>query len=458
MKKTLFLLIAALTFGSDGCERQRHPFFKPLEPVYKKLSNGMELFVLEDREFPTVQLSLFIRGGSVYDPQGKEGLSTVAMQTIRLGGTEGRRPEEIEESLEFVGASLEMGTSPEYHSASLALLKKDLGLGLDLLFGLLRRPALDPSRFEIIKGKTKEAIRREKEDPLTLAYKEYPSFVYGEGSAWGRKATVKSIDRIGREDVKRFHREFIHPDRMIVAVAGDFGVDEIVSAIEERVGGWKPAGDGLSEIPRIEERFEKEVALIPREGLTQTTILIGHLGGKRDNPDKFPLLVMNFIFGGSGSLTSRLGEEIRSSAGKAYAVWSDFGFAKDYGLFRAVAQTELTNTDWVVQKIQAMIRDLAQNPDFTEEEIERAKLAILRSLIFDFETRFAQVREQAKFHLWGYPKNYLELFQREIAKVSKADLKRVAKQYLHPEGLKVLLVGDEKGVEKMGSVTKRSIE
>ena len=456
--RRIFLSILILIIGFSGCGRDHYPFFKPLKPTYKKLSNGMELFVLEDREFPTVQISLFIRGGSVYDPRGKEGLAAVSMQTIRLGGAVERRPEEIEEELESVGASLEMGTGPEYHSASLALLKKDLDPGLDILFDLLRRPLLDQERFEIIKARTKEAIRREKEDPLTLAYKEYPSFIYGEGSAWGRKLTLASADRIAWEDVKRFHGDSIHPDRIILAAAGDFTADEIIAKVESRVRDWNPFGLPLAAIPPIEEKFEKEVALIPREGLTQSTVLIGHLGAKRDNPDKFPLLVMNFILGGSGSLTSRLGEEIRSSAGKAYAVWSDFGFGKDYSLFRAVAQTQLENTAWVVQKIESMIRDLSERPDFTEDEIRRAKQAILRSLVFDFETRFAQVREQAKFHLWGYPKNYLELFQKEIAKVSRADLERVAKKYLHPDGLKVLLVTDEKGVEKMGPVTKRSIE
>jgi predicted Zn-dependent peptidase len=97
-----------------------------------------------------------------------------------------------------------------------------------------------------------------------------------------------------------------------------------------------------------------------------------------------------------------MGEEIRSTAGKAYGVWSDFGFGRDLGIFRAVAQTALENTGWVVKKMKDMIAVMAQDGGVTPEETAAAKRAILRGLVFDFETRFAQVREQARFRLWGY--------------------------------------------------------
>jgi zinc protease len=158
---------------------------------------------------------------------------------------------------------------------------------------------------------------------------------------------------------------------------------------------------------------------------------------------------MNFILGGSGSLTSRMGEEIRSNAGKAYDVWSDFGFGRDLGVFRAMAQTALENTDWVVKKIAEMIETM-KSGNVTPDETSKAKFAILRSLVFDFETRFAQVREQARFHLWGYPDDYLVRFQKGISAVTPEDVGRVAKGYLHPEGLKTLVVTDEKEAGKLG--------
>lgn len=454
MEKRFSLLL--LIFLIPACGRPS--FFKPVKPAVQKLPNGLEILAIEDHELPTAQFFLYIRGGSVTDPKGKEGLSSVAMQAIRLGGGGGIGPDEIEETLEFTGASLEMGTNQEFWSVSLSLLRKDLETGLGILLKLLQRPALDPDRLETIKRRTKEALERKKENPLALAYQEYPSLVYGEESPWGRRPTLASIDRITRDDVVRFHREFIHPDRVIVAFSGDFSVDRMVSLIEKGTKDWRPAGVDLPSIPPLKDEDERRVALIPRKGVTQATILMGHLGAKRDNPDKFPLLVMNFILGGSGSLTSRLGEEIRSSAGKAYAVWSDFGFGRDYGLFKAVAQTSLDNTQWVMQKMESMIRETSTSPRFKQEEIERAKRAILHSLFFDFETRFAQVKEEARFRLWGYPENYLEIFQREISKVSEADLERVARRYLHPDGLRILLITEEGEIPKFHADLIRRVD
>lgn len=448
--KTISLISLLLILAVAACAGRgdQPPLLKPLRPSLQMLSNGMELMVLEDHEFPTAQFQFFIRGGTVYDPPGKEGLAAVAMQTIRLGGAVGRLPNQIEEDLEFTGTSLEMGVTAEYNSVVLGLLAKNLDQGLDILFDLLRRPTFDGGRFEMVKARIKDGILREREEPARLGLKEFGALVYGEASPWGRQATPESIDRITVEDVKRFYEETIFPDRMLVAAAGDFSSAQIAARIEERSKDWKPAGWQPAAVSPVTEKFDKEAWIVPQKGLTQATILIGHLGAKRENPDKFPLLVMNFIFGGSGALTSRLGEEIRSSAGKAYAVWSNFGFGRDYGLFYAVAQTALENTQWVVNKMAEMIRSAAKRPDFGKKEVESAKRAILRSLVFDFETRFNQVKEQARFHFWGYPEGYLVTFQKKIAGVSKEEVDRVAQEYLHPDGCKVLVVTDEKDLEK----------
>ena len=444
MKRLLIPVLLLLAAG--GCARKPtvDGFFVPLKPSLTKLPNGIEVMVLEDPEFPTLQMQVTIRGGSVYDPPGREGLASLAMQAVRLGGAEGRDPGSIEEDLEFVGASLEMGASAEHLSAGLSLLTKDVDLGLGLLFDLLRRPALDAARFGVVKERMKDAILRDEEDPLRLAYREFPGMIYGDLSPWGRKVTVASVGAVTRDDVAAFCKTALKPDRILIAVSGDLPEKEILEKIRLRTEGWEKSSEALPEIPPVTPEFSKAARTLPRPDLTQSTVVMGHLGTKRDNPDKFALVVMNFILGGSGSLTSRMGSEIRSTAGKAYGVWSDFGFGRDLGIFRAVAQTALENTDWVVKKMQEMIGAMAQGGEVTPEEILAAKQAILRSLVFDFETRFAQVKEQARFRLWGYPDDYLVRFQKGIAAVTPEDVRRVAKKYLHPEGMKVLVVTDGK--------------
>ncbi len=455
MKKLFSLTSVVLALAAFiGCGRRDYPFFKPHHPALKKLSSGMELMALEDHEFPTAQLFFYIRGGSIYDPPGKEGLAALAMQALRLGGADGLTPDDIEKELEFDGTSLEMGAGSEFNSVALSGLTKDIDHGLEMLFDLLRKPKFDLARFETVKARAKDALLRDLEDPLRLSFREYPPLIYGEENPWGRRVTVQSLDSITRDDVLKFYDDFIHPDRILIAASGDFRVKELVKKIEALQKGWKPVGKDLLEIPPVKESYGRSVLMIPQKDITQSTVLVGHLGSKRSNPDKYALVVMNFILGGSGALTSRLGEEIRSSAGKAYSVWSDYGFGRDFGMFREVAQTALDNTEWVTRKLEEILKKMAEKPDFTEQEVTSAKKAILRALIFDFETRFAQVKEQARFHLWGYPDNYLESFQEGIAHVTKEDVERVAKKYLHPEGLKVLIVTNEKQVESYRNLLK----
>ncbi len=438
MKRLLIIAMLALL----SCRRGDATLFRPQSPDFRTLPNGITMFFIEDREFPTVQMFFYIRGGSVHDPKGKEGLASLAMQALRQGGSVRRSADEIDEVLDFSGINLEMAASQEFESLQLSLHKKDLDQALSILFDLLKEPAFDPSRFEIVKSRMQEALKREEEDPLTVGYREFPGFIYGPDASWGRKSSVASLGRIGRDDVVGFFNRQITPDKIVVAASGDLSADELRDKLQQKTMGWAPVPTELPPIPALAATDGKDGRILSKPGLTQSTILIGHLGESRDNPDKFALLVMNYILGGGGSLTSRLGEEIRSSSGKAYGVWSDFGFGRDRGIFRAVAQTALGNTAWVARKMAEMIRETAHHPQFSEEEIRRARESILRSLFFDFETRFSQVKQLAQFYLWGYPADYLDVFQKNIRSVSCKDLERVAATYLKPDVLKMLVVTD----------------
>ncbi len=446
MKKALIaLMLCSLSlpvFAKD--------IFVPRKPAHTVLRNGLEIYFIEDRELPVVDLMFYVRGGSVYDPVGKEGLSSVTMQSLRLGGTLSLSPDDVEEALEQVAGTLEMGSQPEYFSGTLSILRKDTDLGLDLLFSLLRTPRFEEDRFRLVKAHAIEALERETEDPFVYANKEFSKMIYQNDlkplqptNAWGRFPTERSLQSLSWDDVKAHYRKMIAPDRLIIAVAGNIGFQELVSKIETRTQGWARSSSPLSPIHPVKPEGMPRVKTLTRPGLTQSTIFVGHLGTSRDNPDKFALQVMNFLLGGGGALNSRMGEEIRSNAGKAYVVYSDFGFGKDRGVFRLMAQTALENTEWVVDKMRTMVTDFSRgtkNGLATREEVERAKRGPLRSLIFDFETSFAQVKEQARFALLGYPDDYIEIFQRKIHTLSVSEINHVAQKYLKPDAISTLIL------------------
>lgn len=455
MKKNSLLVCAVqlatfllgITFSVEGYSKAP-PIFVPEKPAHVTLKNGIEIFFIENHELPVIDTMLYIKGGSVYDPQGKEGLSQLMIQALRLGGSDKKSPEDIEESLERVSATLEMGVQSEFYTATLSLLQKDFSSGLSILISLLKNPTFQKDRFELVKSHILEGLEREKEEPFSYANKEFYKMIYQNDASrphnvWGRFSSVDTVKKLSHEEVVAFYKNNICPDRMVFAIAGDTTFNHLVSRLEKETTGWTRCGSPLSPLDPVREIGEKnKEKVLKRPDLTQSSILVGHLGTNRFNPDKYALQVMNFLLGGGGALNSRMGEEIRSNAGKAYMVYSDFGFGKDKGVFRLIAQTAVANTDWVVKKIKEMVAALHEGKDgkATFEEVELAKKGILRSLMFDFETPFAQVKEQARFALLGYPENYIENFQKEIRQVSVSDVQRVAQEYLKPEELATLVV------------------
>ncbi len=451
MKKNQFLFfvlmmcVSLVSFGKDKS------IFVPQKPEHVTLPNGLEIFFIENHELPVVDMMFYIKGGSVYDPKGKEGLSQLMIQSLRLGGSDKKTPEEIEESLEQVSATLEMGVQSEFYTGTLSLLKKDFSLGLQILTSLLRNPSFQKDRFELVKSHTLESIEREQEEPFSYANKEFFKMIYQNDSsrsqnAWGRYASVESVKKISRDDVVGCFKKNLCPDRMVLAVSGDTSSEDLVAKIEKATSGWARCGSDLSPVDPVRESEKPRQKVLTRPELTQSSVLVGHLGTSRFNPDKFALQVINFLLGGGGALNSRMGEEIRSNAGKAYVVYSDFGFGKDKGVFRLIAQTAVANTDWVVKKIKDMVAELqkGEKGKATAEEVDRAKKGILRSLMFDFETPFAQVKEQARFAVLGYPENYIQDFQKKISAVSTSDVNRVAHEYLKPADLSTLVFTRDK--------------
>ncbi|MDO8462610.1 MAG: pitrilysin family protein [Deltaproteobacteria bacterium] len=434
LKKLFFLTCLLL-----GSKAYAVPFTPP-RPEIRTLTNGLKLYLLTDHELPTFEASLIIPAGRLYDPPGKEGVALLTAAGLQSGGTLSRTPEKVEEELDFVGASLTIETQHEYQAITLHCLKKDAEKILKLLFDILSKPRFDKDRFTLAVSKVEEALRRQDEDPLERALREFPRLVFGPESPWASKPTHPSIKKIKQKDILNFYQQTFSPEGSSLAVSGDFDASEMSDLLEKTSKVWGAKKKQLPVVKPITVEFSPRTVLLPAS-VTQSTIIIGHLGDRRDNPDKFPLIVMNYILGGSGALTSRLGEEIRSHLGKAYLVWSDFGFGKDHGLFRTIAQTEVSNTAQVMEKIEEAITKMHRESDLTTEELERAKRSIVTALIFQYETRFQIVKQRALFDFLGYPPDYLEVYKREIEKITREDIQRVAGQYLHPDGLKILIVG-----------------
>lgn len=405
----------------------------------ERLPNGILCFLKEDHTIPIVKMQAIVRAGSIYDSAKVVGRAELAGILMRSGGAGERSPEAFDAAVDDLGAVLTAGIGAEMGQFGLQVLSEDVEKGLGLFFDMLFAPRFDEERLGVARLKIEERLRREDDDPGSLAARHYRQLVYGVKSVWARRPDRSTLRGITAEEVRRLHRQFFTTNNVMLAVAGDFDTKSILALIRRLTEDALSGEVQPPPVPEVALSFlpAREDVVRP---LTQAFIRMGHLGIRRHNPDKYALLLATDILG-AGNFKSRLMEDIRTKRGMAYNVWSNLSPGTDYGLFTVGVGTKEVQAEQVIELIRAHIERLATDGDVTAEELEFARRSVLTQLIFEFDSAFKIVSRRAFFRFFGYPDDYWSVFRDQIAKVSRSDVKDVAHRYLHPDGLKVVVVG-----------------
>jgi zinc protease len=401
------------------------------------LPNGIVLLVSERPAVPIVVVRVFTRGGGVLDPAGREGVANLT-GALLTRGTAKRTGPELDAAIEFVGGSLDAGAGRDGMYASLAVLKKDLGLGLDLLSEVVLAPTFPEPELKRKVAEIQAAIKRAEESPDAVASRALARLVYG-GHPYGRplEGTVDSVGRITRDDVVGFHRDWIRPDTAIVAVVGAVTVAEARREVLARFGGWtKPAtpppavASAMPGPAPREERIERN--------FTQATILFGRQAIRQTDPDYFPLAVANYIVGGGS--TGRLYARVREEGGFAYAVGSYLSPGK-YGASAVVSsQTRTTEVKRVLDLIREELARLAREP-VSDRELDLAKSYLIGSFPLRLDTSSKVADFVVGVEEMGLGLDYAERYIERIRRVTAADVQRVAGRYLKPDTFNLVIVG-----------------
>ncbi|MCW8892696.1 MAG: insulinase family protein [Deltaproteobacteria bacterium] len=412
-------------------------------PVVAKqqLANEMKVYVREDHELPLVDLTLMIEGGSIYDPLNKTGLSQLFADAMETGGTLTLSPDELEAELEMKAIELSVSSSAYCYEIDLSLHRKDLQRGLEILSDLLRRPAFDQERFELAQKQMLESIHRKNDDPGSIAGRLLAEAV-NQGHPFGEYPTIDEVKSFTREDLIELHKNYFHPGNFWLAVSGAVVQDELIALLEQQFGAWPATERLIRDLPLLPQPPEGRVLLADKE-LSQTTILMGHAGINKDNPDALALRVANYILGGGG-FNSRMMREVRSNRGLAYSVYSYFQIGRHLPeLFIAGSETKCGTTAEVVALMRQLMQQIIDEP-VSAAELELAKKSLINSFVFAFENSHSVVSRKVRLDFYGYPADYMETYRERVAAVTIADVQRVAQQYLRPQQLQIVLVGDSK--------------
>lgn len=414
----------------------------------EKLGIGIDVNVLTDNDSPLVKMIIYIKGGSVYEPISKKGLSTILAGLLRIGGTQDALPKEIDERLDYIGSSISISSSTEYFVASLTSSKKHFKETQSILLDMLFNPAFDNDRFLLLKKQLANSILRRDDSPESLASIGFTSLLYGRNNQWGAYPTIKTISEIEINDIKEFYEKYFHPQNMIAGISGDISFDKATNVLKKykKYPTSKPVDIDL---PKATPSPQEGVFIINKD-ISQAVINMGFQGSDRFNPDKYALIVMNDIIGG-GSFKARLPKLIRVERGLAYSVWSAYTFGPKVapGYFKIFLATKISSSKDALDICMQELDKFAQGEGISEEELIRAKTSILKSLIFEYSTSFDIIANYVRFKYFGYPENYIKVFEDGIKAVTLPDVKRVSKKYLKVDNLQTVIVGNAGKVESL---------
>ena len=435
------LLLPGVVHADKKWQKIKSPAMHPIQPPKVQrhsLDNGVQLFVLEDHELPLFRMTLVMKVGDSYVPKDKLGLAGITAEVLRSGGSTTLSGDALDELLENRGGSIETRTDELTTTISVDMLVEDTDRALEILRDLLLHPAYPEDKLDLAVKQSRSAIARRNDDPGEIADREFNKILYGKDHPFAAQVEYEHLAHITRADLIEFHTQWYQPADASIALWGDFDPARIVESVQRILGQWPKKAVQHPPTPEIPQ-VTKSVNLVVKESVNQSNVRLGQRSIRVDDPNYYPLLVMNELLG--GGLGSRLFNEVRSRQGLAYHVGSSLGAHLAYpGMFEVDCGTKSGTT---VKAIRACIEEVRkmQSQPVTEAELQRAKDGLLNSYVFNFANRGAIVNRIMQYVRNGYPEDFLEKFPAEVAKVTAADVQKAAGTFLQPDNLALLVVG-----------------
>ncbi len=419
------------------------PVFVAAAPLAERvvLDNGVTLLIASRHALPIVTIKVTLQAGPLWEPADRAGLAYLTASLLTRGTTT-RTAAQIDEAVDFIGASLSSSAERDSSEVDLTLLKKDLPRGLELLTDVLLHPAFAEGEIARKVKEVKAALRKRQEDPGEVASEAFNEAVFG-SHPYGRplEGTEASLDAITRDDIMRFYRDHYVPERAFVTVVGDVERGEITEQLRGLIGFW-PKGRGTMEMAGEPKPLEEKIVVkkIDRS-VAQANLILGHQGIRRDNPDFYAISVMNYILGGGG-FSSRLVERIREEKGWAYDVHSYFYPGLQRGTFQVGLQTKNETAGPAVGEVVREIKRISEE-GVTDQELADAKAYLTGSfpLRLDTNSKLAGLISTVEYYKLGL--DYADRYPMLIGAVTKADVLRVARTYLKPDGYVLVVVADQ---------------
>lgn len=416
-----------------------------------ELSNGIDVYGIEQNEIPTVNFSLVIEGGHLMDDKDKNGVANL-MTDIMMEGTANKTPEQLEEEIEMLGASINMYTTSESIVIRGNTLTRNFDKTIKLIEEILMEPRWDEEEFARIKTKTINGIKRDEADPNAVAEKVGSKLLYGADHIFGYplSGSEASVGTITLDDLKAFYNKNFSPSISKFNVVGKIDKETVLKNLKGLEEKWAAKEVSIPEYQLPEKREKASLYFVDIPNAKQSVINIGYLALPRTDKDFYPAEVMNYKLG--GSFSGNVNMILREEKGYTYGARSGFNGGKVSGTFIASSSVRTNTTG---ESVQIFKEEIAKYKNgISAEDLEFTKNALIKSNARRFETQYSLLGMLQEMSNYNLPKNYIEEEEQIVRGMTLEEHKALANKYLDESKMGYLVVGDAatqlEQFEKMG--------
>jgi zinc protease len=404
------------------------------------LANGTILLVSPQHNLPMVTAALAFDAGSRRDPKDKPGLAHLTADSL-MEGSHTMSAEQLNHKVDFLGSAMDVEAGQDYSTAGFTSLKRYWRDTLKLLAGVLTDPGLRDADIARKQAEQVAALKAADEEPGYVAQVTFLKLLFGD-TPYGHlpDGTVESVEKLTAQDVSGFYHEFYRPEGAIAAVVGDIDPDEVAKALNEELAALKGTVAAQKPQPPPPIPAGAHLTKINRD-VTQANIILGFDGVERSNPDYYRLQVMNYILGGGG-FASRLMKEVRSKAGLVYSISSQYQAGLFPGSFQVGLETKNKSANQAIAMVVEQMRRMQESP-VSDAELDSAKKFLIGSFPLKIDTQNSIVQFLLQVQIYGLGLDYIDKYPGYIRSVTKDEVQKVARQYLHPDAYMLVAVANQ---------------
>ena len=418
-------------------------------PIQKiPLSSGAQLYFVETRGIPMVNIGIDFPGGSVHDAKGKIGVSDFTADLMNKGSRiKGSLQDEakIVDRISDLGAAVSFQSGSELTTVRIKTLSKTevLNQVVEQVSDMLAFPLFDGKILAREKTLEMSALKDSETKPETILAKQFKKMIYRDHPL-ANMSTTESILKISREDLRQFHQKFYRPGNMKILIVGDVSQEKAIAIANRLVANLPKGTINLPELPKLEplamaSSSQREIRIA--NPAQQAHIQLGITAIPRNSPDYFPLLVGNYVLGGGG-FVSRLMNEVREKRGLAYSVYSYLNPGKNSGFFSAAMQTKKDQAEESVQLLRKTIQEYVENGP-TPEELVAAKSNLINGFPLRIDSNSKLLDNISSIAWHDLPLNTLDEWTNQVNQVTQRDIQIALKKYLDMDRMVTVVVGGQ---------------